>query len=311
MSADASRGTAAIAAPLPPAGFALLAGLSLFWGLNWAFLKIVLSEVPVWSFRSLCLIVGGGLLLGIAKLGRQSLRIPTPEVRPLMQCTVFNVVGWHLCSGYGVSLMAAGRASIIAFTMPVWAALLSQLVLGERITVSRLVGLGLGIAGLAVLIGPDLGALTAAPLGAAFMLAAAMSWASGTVALKRHAWSVSPGVLAGWQLLVGSVPITLGALLFESLPNPAGLSTAALAALAYVLAVPMVFCHWAWFKIVRLFPAVLAAVGTLAIPVVGVFSSGLILGEPIGARELAALALVCAALATVLVLPALRRPVGP
>jgi len=75
-----------------------------------------------------------------------------------------------------------------------------------------------------------------------------------------------------------------------------------------VLIVPMVFCQWAWFKVVRLFPASIAAVGTLAIPVIGVFSSGLLLDEPIGGREFAALGLVCAALAAVLLVPALHRP---
>ena len=69
----------------------------------------------------------------------------------------------------------------------------------------------------------------------------------------------------------------------------------------------MVFCHWAWFSVVRLFPAAIAAIGTLAIPIVGVFSSALVLGEPVGLRELASLGLVCAALAVVLLLPALRQ----
>ncbi len=51
----------------------------------------------------------------------------------------------------------------------------------------------------------------------------------------------------------------------------------------------------------------IAAIGTLAVPVIGTFSSALILGERVGWREFAAMALVCGALATVLVLPALRR----
>ncbi|MDH3596586.1 MAG: EamA family transporter, partial [Rhodospirillales bacterium] len=65
--------------------------------------------------------------------------------------------------------------------------------------------------------------------------------------------------------------------------------------------------HWAFFQIVRLFPAALAAIGTLAIPVVGVFASALVLGEAVGVRELTALTLVCGALAVVLGLPAIRR----
>jgi drug/metabolite transporter (DMT)-like permease len=204
-------------------------------------------------------------------------------------------------------MIEAGRASIIAFTMPVWAALFSRFVLGEALTGTKLLGLALGIAGLAVLIGPDLSSLGAAPLGAALMLGAAISWALGTVIMKRFLWTIPVATLAGWQLLIGAVPITLGALAFQEFPDLTALSTPALLSLLYVLAVPMVFCHWAWFTVVRLFPTAIAATGTLAIPIVGVFSSGLVLGEPIGPRELGALALVCAALAVVLVLPALGR----
>jgi len=300
------RGDHGGARGLPPSGYGLLASLTLFWGLNWPIMKIVLNEMPVWTFRSLCLIAGGGALLAIAKLGRRPLRVPTGEIRPLLVCSLFNIVGWHLFSGYGVSLIESGRAAIIAFTMPVWAAVLGRIVLGERFTPTGVIGLGLGILGLAVLMGPDLASLGAAPLGGLFMLAAAASWAAGTVFMKRYTWSMPVGVLAGWQLMIGALPVTLGAVLLEPLPNPAELSIQALLALVYVLALPMVFCHWAWFSIVRLFPAAVAAAGTLAIPVVGVISGAILLGEALGGREITALVLVCAALASVLVIPAWR-----
>jgi drug/metabolite transporter (DMT)-like permease len=284
-----------------------MAGLTLFWGGNWPMMKIVLAEIPVWPFRSLCVIGGGCALLLLVRLSGQSIRVPTSEVRPLLICALFNTIAWHLFSGYGVSLIEAGRAVIIAFTMPVWAAVLSRVILGEAFTRWKLLGLLFGMAGLAVLIGPDLRALGAAPLGALFMLGAAVSWATGTVLMKHYSWSIPVGVLAGWQLLVGSVPLVIGALVIGDLPNPSDLSLGTLAALAYILVFPMTFCHWAWTKLVRIFPATLAAVGTLAIPVVGVLSSALILGEPLGAREAISLALVCAALAFVLVIPGLTR----
>lgn len=310
MSAERPVGTGVSAEALPPAGFVLLAALSLFWGLNWPAMKVALTEIPVWPFRSMCLIVGGSGLLTMTVLARRSPRIARNEVRPLLICTLSNVVGWHLFSAYGVSLMEAGRASIIAFTMPVWAALLGGPILGERTTWQRWLGLGLGMTGLAVLIGPDLGVVGRTPWGALLMLGAAVSWATGTVLMKRFAWTLPTTALAGWQLLLGAVPITLGAILMGEVPNIFSLSPAATGAILYVLIVPMILCHWAWFTVVGLFPAVLAAIGTLAIPVVGVLSSGLLLGEPAGAREFLALALVCAALVVVLVLPALRWPVA-
>ena len=60
----------------------------------------------------------------------------------------------------------------------------------------------------------------------------------------------------------------------------------------------------------RLFPATLAAIGTLAIPVVGVYASALVLGESVAVREVAALALTCAALAAVF-FPSAAKPSAP
>ncbi len=292
------------AGELPRAGFLLLAAITLFWGGNWPMMKIVLAEVPVWWFRGICLIAAGTGLLAIARAGGLPVAVPRREVGPLLFCALFNIVGWHLFSAYGVSLMAAGRAAIIAFTMPLWAVLLGWPVLGERPTARRWAGLGLGLAGLAVLVGPDLRSAQAAPLGALFMLGAALCWATGTVAVKRFAWSSPTTVLVGWQLLVGAFAVLPGALFFEEAPSLASLSPRAIAAFAYVVALPMLFCHWAYFKLVRMFPVSLAAIGTLAIPVVGVFLSALILDEAVGAREIAALLLICGALALVLVAPA-------
>jgi drug/metabolite transporter (DMT)-like permease len=106
--------------------------------------------------------------------------------------------------------------------------------------------------------------------------------------------------------MIGAVPVTIGAVLIDPLSNPFELSGPAVVALVYVLALPMVFCHWAWFSVVRLFPAAIAAAGTLAIPVVGVLSGVIMLGEPLGWREVSALVLVCAALVFVLLIPAWR-----
>lgn len=291
---------------LPATGFALLAGLAIIWGVNWPVMKIVLSEVTVWWFRSACLIVGGVSLLTISSLTGAAVRVPAGQIKPLLACAGFNIVGWQMLSGYGVLLMPAGRAAIIAFTMPIWAALFAHRMLGEVITKAKLIGLALGMAGLAVLIGPDLIVVGAAPLGAVFMLLSALSWAYGTVLFKRISWSIPVASSLGWQLLAGSVPVTIGAVLLEPVTDVTRLSPNVLLSLAYSLLFPMVFGQWAYFQIVHVFPASIAATGTLAVPIVGVFSSALMLGEPLGGGELLALALVCASLASVLVLPAFR-----
>jgi len=284
----------------------LLAGLSLFWGLNWPGMKIILSEMTVWWFRAVCLLIGGTILMSISALSGNRLRLYRREILPVVFCGCFAILGWMVFSAYGVSLMPAGRASIIAFTMPLWATLAAAPVLGEPISARKLAGLALGIAGLGVLIGPDLLLLERAPLGALCMLLAAISWGIGTVLVKRIAWQLPTLSNVAWQLLLAALPVTAVACLLEPLPDPASLSLPAIAALIYVFLLPMSFCQWAYFKTVGLLPASVAAIGTLTIPVIGVFSSHLVLGEPVGAPELLALLLVLSALVLVLLLPAWR-----
>ncbi len=285
----------------------LLASLSLFWGLNWPGMKIILGELTVWWFRALCLIVGGLILLSVSALSGNRWRLARDELGPVILCGTFAILGWMVCSAYGVSLMPAGRASIIAFTMPLWATLIAAAVLGERITSIKVIGLALGLAGLAALIGPDLVIVGQAPVGALFMLGAAVSWAIGTIIIKRIAWRIAPLTSVAWQLLFSAVPVTLVAAASEPWPDFGRLSLTAVLALAYLFLFPMSYCQWAYFKTVTLLPASIAAIGTLLVPVVGVYSSHLILGERVGIAELAALLLIVAALTLTLVVPAWRN----
>lgn len=289
----------------PLAGYLLLITLAVLWGFAWPTMKMVLNELPIWTFRTICLLAGGGLLLFLTAVGGRSIAITRAEFWPVVLCSIFNVIGWQVFSAYGLDMMEAGRSSIIAFTMPVWAAMFSTLILGDRFTVRKLVALALGMAGLAVLIGPDALSLRESPAGALFMVAAAMCWALGSVFVKRFSWVSTIGAVMGWQLIIGAVPITLTAAVIEPWPDLMALSTEAMVAFVYVLVFPMAYCQWAYFKAVRMLGPGTASMGTLLIPVIGVMSSAWLLSEVVGLQEVAALALVVGALAVVLV-PALR-----
>jgi drug/metabolite transporter (DMT)-like permease len=270
-------------------------------------MKLALTEIPPWTFRGIGLVIGGVGLLAIGRIAGHSLAIPRRSGAMLLVISLFNITIWHVLSAYGLTLIEAGRAVIIAFTMPLWAVLLSRFILQDALTSRRITALALGLAGLAVLIGPDLRALGAAPLGASFMLAAAFSWALGTVVMKTREWTMPILVLTGWQLLLGSLPVVAGMFIFELPVDLSMISVRGLMGFTYSVVVAMFVCHTMWFALVRVLPAAIAALGTLAIPIVGVYSSALVLGEQIGAREVIALCLVVAALATALAMPQAGR----
>ena len=281
-------------------GYLLVIGMCLFWGFSWPVMKIALLEIPPWTFRTLSLVFGGGGILILAKFNGRNLSIPGNQIVPLLLVSMLNITGWHLGSAHGISHMQAGRAVILGYTMPLWASIVSILILKEKVTLKKFSGLLLGLTGLFILLQPQLASVGDRPIGVVFMLGGAISWGTGTVLLKYFNWTIPTVVLTGWQLTIGSLPVIAGALIFEPLPELSRLSLNAVMAMLYVIIFPMLFCHWAYFTVVGIFPASVAAISTLAIPLVGVLSSALVLGERLGIREGASLVLVIAAVAIVL-----------
>lgn len=290
---------------LPRLGLVLLVGLSFAWGLNWPFMKIVLQEIPLWTFRAWSCLAAGLMLLALGHLTGGRVK-PTPaEWRPILVGTFFNVTIWHVFVALGVMQMASGHAAVLAFTMPLWSAIISVAFLGERMTGRVALALALGIGGIVALLSRDLSAVGASPLGAVFMLTASVGWAIGTLYQKRQRFTVGTLALAGWQLALGTVPMFIVLPFADGVHVPQA-SAAAWAAATYTTVVALVFAYFAWFKIVSLFPASIAGIGTLLTPVIGMASGAVVLGEPFGWREILAVALIGSALALVLIIPALK-----
>lgn len=285
-------------------GGALLLGLAVAWGINWPLNKTALTEIHVWTFRGWTCAGGALILFMLAYLNGGRIRPARGEWRPLAIAAFFNVSVWHVLVGFGMLLMGSGHAAVLGFTMPLWAALLSVM-LGERLTPSVVVALALGTGGIFILFARDLGAIGASPLGITFVLIAAFCWAIGTLYQKRQRWRVSSLALAAWQITLGAIPIWVGTVVTgaELVPNA---SLAGWVTIVYVALVSLGFAYYAWFRLVALYPAHIAAISTLLCPVFGVVSGSIFLGEPFGWREVAALAMVGSALALVLIVPALR-----
>jgi drug/metabolite transporter (DMT)-like permease len=281
----------------PKVGVALLTITWFCWGFSYPATKIGLTVLDPWSFRLTIMFGAAATLLLLGRAFGKSLAIPRAQWRDLAIAAFFNMTVFQIAMTFGVHWFSAGRTAVIVYTMPLWATLIAWPVLGERPTAPRIAALGLGLAGLAILMSQDFAHLTDAPAGAACTLVAAVSFAIGTVWMKRTAWVNDPGVVAGWQLLIGVLPLCVLALLFATPPDLGAVTTEAWVSIGYQILFANTLAYLAWFRVVRIFPATVSGIGSMAVPIVGLFSSALLVGEVIGWRELAALALVCGALA--------------
>ncbi len=295
---------------IPPAAILLIVAISLLWGLNWPAMKLVVGELSPWTFRVVCVAGAGASLLALAALSGERVWPPRHLWPALALLSVVHVSSWHMLTAFALTSIGGGRAAILAFTMPLWATALGVVVLKERLRWRQATALGLGLGGIALLLLPELGRTGVVPTGYVLMILSAIAWGIGTVGQKLRQWQIGVLALSGWQLVIGGVPIVLAWLVLEPEPDLSRVTPLGLAALAYVVFVALVFCFSSYVRLVSILPANVASISTLAIPVVGLWSSALLLGEPVGLFDVLALAMVLAALTLVLLRPAAGKPAG-
>jgi drug/metabolite transporter (DMT)-like permease len=286
---------------LPARLWWVLAGLTLVWGFNWTAMKVAISDIAPFTFRTLCLGLGSGVLFAFLRASGQPLAIPRDQWQRLALIAFFNITCWNILVVFGISLLPSGRAAILAYTMPAWSIPLSVLLLGERLTVRKLLGLALGMAGMALLVWDEFHRIQGAPRGALLVLGAAFTWAIGTLLQKKYPVRAPVAAYTAWLMLLGGVPIYIGALLFEDFGRLADVSLTSALGATYNVLLAFAWAHWAWIKLATSVSVTVFSLSMLVIPVVGVFSGMLFLGEQPGWPEYAALAFVLGSLATVVV----------
>ena len=278
--------------------------LALLWGLNWPAVKTVLAEVAPWTLRTTGMGLGALLLMLVARLRGQPLRVARDQWPRLFVAGLLSIAGFNLLVAFAQLAGTTSRAAIVTFTMPIWAIALARLALDERLDARRQAALGLGVAGLALLAAPIVRAGTL-PIGIFYSLAAGFSWAAGTVLTKRFPIRAEPLPSTAWQLAVGALAAGIGMLFFEGLPAPKALSPVAALALAYHIVLATALAYVLWFEVVARLSTSVAALGTLMVPVVGVGSAMALLGERPSASDLGGFSLIIAA-ASLALLPVAR-----
>jgi drug/metabolite transporter (DMT)-like permease len=287
-------------ARIAPAGLMFLAITSIGWGFNWPVTKYLLGELPPLTLRGSTGVIGAALLALLAVLSGQSLKIP-PEMWPrLVLAGVLNVTAWMVLMGLALLWLPASEAALIAYTMPVWASLFAWPVLGERPTLLRTIALLMAFAGLGAIMGGNGFDASMAKLpGMLMVLAGAICFALGTVLAKKLPMRLPPVTAAAWQIGIGCLPIAIIGLAIET-SHPQAITRVGWALLFYSTVGQFCIAYVCWFAALSRLPASVAAIGTMAVPVIGVVASAVALHEPLGPGQIAALGftLVGVALAT-------------
>ena len=276
--------------------FIAVALIGLFWGLNWPAVKYLLREIGPFTIRAVAL-SGAALVLWAYVAWRRERLLPPPGEMPWMALTgLLTIFGFNVLVALGQELTETSKAAIIAYLMPALTAFFAAILLGERLTARRLFALGVGMVGIAVLALEDLNGLVSRPLGPAIMLAAAIAWALGTVAMKAGRFTLAPLPLTVWFLGISGLACWPFVFAFEWSGGFPSASTSTILVWAWHALLPMVVCYALWTRLVGSLPASVAAIATLMAPVVGVSSSMMLLGDPFTWHKLLALTMILASI---------------
>ena len=205
--------------------------------------------------------------------------------------------------------LPAGLASVVVQLQPLFTIGLAVLFLGERPTRGQLLGSGIALAGIAVI---ATGRAEAVPLVAIFLaIAASASWAAGNV-LVRKAQSPEPIPLLVWSSLVVPLPLFGLSLIFEGAPQ-VHVTPLGVVGLLYVVIVASLFGYGVWTWLLKKHETAKVAPFSLLVPVTGILSAWVVLGEVPNLAEAAGAGIVLVGIAVLSgVLTARPRPrVGP
>ncbi len=278
----------------------LLVLLTLTWGLNWPVMKIGLAHLEPMTFRSISMFFGVPVIFLVARIQGLRIAVPREHWRELALLALTNMVGWLVLGMYGLKLLASGRAVILGYTMPIFTALIGFAFFGDRGSGLLWFGIVAAAAGVALLLMHEVGAIAGSPAGTFLMLGAAAFWGLGTQLMRRRRQTTPVIVIMFWSLLISLAACATLALLLEraswtQLPDRSGWL-----AIGYNAVVVFGFSQVMWFRLATILPPVVSSLSVMFIPVIGVFSGMMILGERPSWQDYAALVSILMAIMAVL-----------
>ncbi len=262
--------------------YLLLLIVVLVLGFNWPVMATAIQSIsPIWMgvFR----VTGAAVVVMTIALAKGKLTMPARHDLPIIvSLAVFRLAAVFVLVFTALELVPPGRSSVVVWTTSLWTVPIAAIFLGERMSGRKWVGLVLGVLGVVVLFEPwsfDW-SQTDVLVGHVLLIVAAITNAATAVHIRAHRWSVTPLEAIPWQLLGAGVILVVTGLVVEGAPvidwTP---QLAWVVVYQGVLATGVAF--WAQIVILRNLPAISTNLTLMAVPVVGVVSSSILLGEDI------------------------------
>lgn len=290
-----SGSPAAVRASRPVIVYVYLAIMVGTWAGNWPLMKLALGDAPPMQFVLMRLIGATALLWPFLLAVREPALPSKGERLGLAWVGLLQVAGFMIFGIIGLSIVPAGRAIVLAYTMPLWAIPIGLTLWPEAFGWRQFAGAAVGFAGLVLFMNPGLvdwsnGRVLA---GNAFLIAAAICWAFGSCFYRSRKWRSPFWTQTFWQILVSIVPVAALAFAFGA-GQPIHWSARLVAILVYNWIVSTALGYFLWNKVLTMIPASVAGQVMALTPIGGFLLSIAIFGGTVGGDVMISVALIIA-----------------
>ena len=262
--------------------------LSVIWGTTWLFIKLGLQDLPPVSFAAARFVIAATILLMV--MAWQGIRFPRlrrdwlllAATGALAFTTNYGLLFW------GEQHISSGLAAVLQATIPAFGLVIAHYHLpDERITPLKLCGVGLGIAGVAVIFSDQLQIAGRLALwGSAAVVLGALAVSYANVLVKAHGRHLHPATLAAGQMLCGLAPLLLFGIVTEGNPLKFRWTLMAVGSLLYLALVGSVVAFLLYYWLLKHMDVTKTMLISLATPPVAVALGWLVLGEQLMWRTL-------------------------
>jgi drug/metabolite transporter (DMT)-like permease len=252
------------------------------WAGNWPLMKLALDDAPPLTFVLLRLVGTVALMAPILVALRMPLLPATGDRLGLFIVGQLQVAAWVIFGIIGLAILPAGRAIVLAYTMPLWAIPIELWLAPGLLRRGQLAGAAVGFAGLLLFMNPGLvdWADWRVLVGNAMLLLAAICWALGSVLYRRHKWRSGFWTQTFWQLVVSTVVVAAVALP-SALGERVDWTPRLVAVLAYNWVVTTAIGYFLWAKVLSVMTAGVAGQVMALTPVGGFLWSVAVFGGEI------------------------------
>jgi drug/metabolite transporter (DMT)-like permease len=257
----------------------------LLWSSGFVASKIGIADCPPLLFLTIRFLIAGGLILGISLLRRDEWNLSTRDILSFVLIGIANNALYVGLGYIGLQTISSGLNALIVSVNPVFTAVLAAVFLGEQITWRRVVGLPLGVAGVAWIVADRISAGSDGSVGIAFAIGALVAVVAGTMMFKVLAPKGSLWIGNGIQNLAGGLAVAPFAFMISDVGDIVW-SGRLLASLVWLIVFGSIAAFFLWFFLLNKLGATAASAYHFLMPPLGMFFGWLVLGERLAARDL-------------------------